>query len=189
MKVVLADAVEASLQTTVAELRAGDADAIGVVTDVTDPSAVEDLAHAAIDAFGAVHVVCNNAGIAVETSRCWEVDLDQWRWVLDVNLLGGLHGVRTFTPILLEQGGGHIVNTASMSGLRSVPGMSSYSVSKAGVVALTETLYHELRATGVDVGVSLLCPSATNTEGWRRAHAGVGSMVSRCDAGEDPGNS
>jgi NAD(P)-dependent dehydrogenase (short-subunit alcohol dehydrogenase family) len=187
MKVVLADSVEAKLRATVDELRARGFAALGVRTDVTDQAAVDDLAQAALDAYGAVHLVCNNAGIAVASTRCWEISLEDWQWVIDVNLLGVLHGVRTFTPILLEQGFGHIVNTASMAGLRPYPGGVSYCVSKAGVVALSEILYHEVRSTGVDVGVSMLCPGATNTEGWRRAHTVGSTMESRQVPGDDPG--
>jgi NAD(P)-dependent dehydrogenase (short-subunit alcohol dehydrogenase family) len=110
-----------------------------------------------------VHVVCNNAGVSVG-GPMWEHTLDDWRWVLGVNLWGVIHGVRAFLPRLLANGGeGHMVNTASIAGLLSGPGMAVYSVSKHGVVTLTETLHHELRLLGSPVGVSVLCPAGVAT--------------------------
>jgi NAD(P)-dependent dehydrogenase (short-subunit alcohol dehydrogenase family) len=185
---VLADAVEATLVPSAAALQDAGIDAMGIVVDVSDPDAVDDLARQVINCYGAVHLVCNNAGVHPGAARCWEGAIEDWRWVLDVNLWGVLNGVRTFTPILLEQGVGHIVNTASMAGLRPYPGGATYCVSKAGVVALSEILYHELRSTGRDVGVSVLCPGATNTEGWRRAHTVGRTMAGRHEAGDDPGD-
>ena len=120
-------------------------------------------AHRALDAFGAMHVVCNNAGVAIR-GPVWTHIVEDWEWVLGVNLWGVIHGVRVFTPILLTQGvEGHIVNTASMAGLTAVPNMAIYGVSKHGVVALSETLHHELAMLGAPVKVSVLCPGFVNT--------------------------
>lgn len=163
MRVVLADVERAALDGAVAEMRAAGAEVIGVECDVSKPDSVDALAEAALDAFGAVHVVCNNAGVGgAGAEPSWKRSLDEWRWVLGVNLMGVVHGVRSFAPILIEQGDdGHIVNTASMAGL--VPGGGIYGVSKHGVVALSETLFGELAMWAPKVGVSVLCPGWVNT--------------------------
>ena len=160
LKLVLADIEEPALDDATANLLAAGADAIAVPTDVRDGQAVEALRDAALSAFGAVHLVCNNAGIAAG-GRTWEVDPEVWRWVLDVDLWSVIHGVRTFVPVLLDQGEGHIVNTASIAGLITVAGLGPYAVAKHGVVALTETLHTEL--TFEPVGVSVLCPGFVRT--------------------------
>lgn len=162
MKVVLADIEQGALDAAVAEVVAGGAEAIGVVTDVSVATQVDALRDAAVEAFGAVHVVCNNAGVA-SGGLSWEVPLHDWQWVLGVNLFGVIHGVRSFTPLLVAQGEGHIVNTASMAGLTSPPFMSAYNVSKHGVVTLSETLFVELGMEASPVGVSVLCPGWVNT--------------------------
>jgi NAD(P)-dependent dehydrogenase (short-subunit alcohol dehydrogenase family) len=135
-----------------------------VVTDVSDASAVEHLADEAFSRFGAVHVVCNNAGVSTFNSIEAQT-LDDWRWVLGVNLWGVIHGVQTFLPRLLEQGEpAHIVNTSSLAGIVSgLPQLGPYNVSKVGVVALSETLRMELAMAGASVGVSVLCPGSTGT--------------------------
>jgi NAD(P)-dependent dehydrogenase (short-subunit alcohol dehydrogenase family) len=108
-------------------------------------------------------VICNNAGV-VTRAPAWEQSLDDWRWVLDVDLWGVIHGVRTFVPILLSQGEpGHVVNTASIVGLMPMPLISPYAVAKAGMVALSESLHHELRQIGSVIGVSVLCPGTVPT--------------------------
>lgn len=159
MRVVLADVEEPALEAAVAEVRATGADAIGVVTDVSDPDAVTALADRAIDTFGRVNVVCNNAGVADGFAD--RIDLQSWKWVMDVNFWGVVHGHQAFLPHLLEHGDGHIVNTASMAGL--FPGHSSYGASKWAVVGITEGLYRELKGRGSTVGVSCLCPGWVNT--------------------------
>jgi NAD(P)-dependent dehydrogenase (short-subunit alcohol dehydrogenase family) len=163
MRVVLADVEPAALDAAAHELARSGARAIAVRTDVSKPGDVEALGKAALDAFGAVHVVCNNAGVSV-SGLSWMHTLADWEWVLGVNLWGVIHGVRVFTPILLGQGAeGHIVNTASIAGMISGPGMSVYNVTKHGVVTLSETLWHELRLLGAPIGVSVLCPAWVNT--------------------------
>jgi NAD(P)-dependent dehydrogenase (short-subunit alcohol dehydrogenase family) len=141
-----------------------DAEVFPVVTDVSDAAAVERLADAAFDRFGAVHIVCNNAGVSTFNPLAAQT-LDDWRWVLGVNLWGVVHGVQSFLPRLLAQGErAHIVNTSSLAGLASgLPELGPYNVSKVGVVALSETLRIELAMAGAPVGVSVLCPGTTNT--------------------------
>jgi NAD(P)-dependent dehydrogenase (short-subunit alcohol dehydrogenase family) len=160
MKLALADVERGALDQTVARLRATGAEAIGVPTDVTDPAAVRALADQTRAAFGAVHVVCNNAGVA-PMGKLLETSLEDWRWVVDVNLLGVAYGVAVFGPLLVAQREGHIVNTASAAGLLAPPGLGAYAATKHAVVGLTETLYHELKDTGV--GCSVLCPGLVNT--------------------------
>lgn len=162
MNVVLADVETPKLDDAVAEITATGARAIGVQTDVTDGAAVDRLRDAAIDAFGRVHVLCNNAGVAGAGPSGGEfVHENEWRWVLEVNLWGVIHGHRAFLPHLVERGDGHIVNTASMAG--HFPGHSAYSASKWAVVAITEGLYHDPRLQAAGVGVSCLCPGWVNT--------------------------
>ena len=144
MKVVLADIEADRLEAAVRELRAAGHDASGVVTDVADPGAVNDLAAAAFDTYGAVHVLCNNAGV-VKRARVWELTLDDWNWVLGVDFWSVVHGVRAFVPRMLEQGeGGHIVNTSSMAGLLPMPNLSAYAAAKSAVLALSLSLQTEL---------------------------------------------
>ena len=163
MKVVLADVEEAALERAAREIEASGASALAVRTDVSKAAEVERLAQVTLEKFGAVHLVCNNAGVAM-SAPTWMNTVADWEWVLGVNLWGVIHGVRVFTPILLAQGvEGHIVNTASMAGMISAPGMSAYHVSKFGVVTLSETLYYELTLLGSPVRVSVLCPGFVNT--------------------------
>ena len=163
MKVVLADIEAAALEAAVAEGFADDAEVLSVVCVAIDGAQVDALRDAAVERFGAVHVVCNNAGVSA-AGPTWLATEDDWSWVLGVNLWGVIHGVRAFTPLMLEQGEGHIVNTASMAGLTSPPGMALYNVSKHAVVALSETLFGDLATTGTGVGVSVLCPGWVNTK-------------------------
>ena len=181
--VVLADVDGAALDAVAGRI-AGDV--LPVVTDVSDAAAVEELAESAFQRFGAVDVVCNNAGVSTFNPLAAQT-LDDWRWVLGVNLWGVVHGVQAFLPRLLEQGRGHIVNTSSLAGLASgLPNLGPYNVSKVGVVALSETLRLELLMTGAPVGVSVLCPGSTGTqilESERNRPATLGHEV-RVDAGE-----
>ena len=163
MNVVLADVEEPKLDEAVAAITATGAQAIGVPTDVTDGDAVDRLRDAAIEAFGRVHVLCNNAGVAGGPASGGEWVLEnEWRWVLEVNLWGVIHGHRAFLPHLVEGGEGHIVNTASMAGL--LPGHSAYSASKWAVVGITEGLFQTMRMRGTGVGVSCLCPGWVDTQ-------------------------
>ncbi len=163
MKVVLADVEQGALDATTKELSSQGAEVVGVECDVSKPESVDALAKAALDAFGAVHVLCNNAGVAGGgTGPSWERPLDDWDWVFGVNLMGVVHGIKSFVPILLEQDDeGHIVNTASIAGL--INGGGTYGVSKHAVVALSESLFGELAQLGPKIGVSVLCPGWVNT--------------------------
>ncbi|CAB4971175.1 unannotated protein [freshwater metagenome] len=161
MKIVLADVEAAALEVAAEELRSSGADVFAVTADVAQAADVDRIGAAAMDVFGALHVACNNAGVS-GGGLSWEIDLETWRWILDVDLWGVIHGVHTFTPLIIASGGGHIVNTASMAGLTSNPGMGPYNVAKHGVVTLSETLSVELQMTHPEVGVSVLCP------GWVR---------------------
>jgi NAD(P)-dependent dehydrogenase (short-subunit alcohol dehydrogenase family) len=163
MKVVLADVEEAPLEAAAAALRGQGARAIAVPTDVSRSEPVGALAERALSEFGAVDLVCNNAGVAAGAST-WACTEDDWRWVLGVNLWGVIHGVRHFVPILIDQPGEtHLVNTASVAGLVAAPGSALYNASKSAVVALTETLFHELALQHPKVGVSVLCPGHVRT--------------------------
>ena len=164
MKVMLADIETDALATAVKSLHNFGPDVLGVTCDVTDPESVERAAKASYEAFGNVHVVCNNAGVA-GGSGIDDISLDDWRWVLDVNLMGVLYGIRTFLPHIRAHGeGGHFVNTASMAGMVSGLGFSPYSASKFAVVTMSEGLATQLKP--LSIGVSVLCP------GWVRTRIG-----------------
>jgi NAD(P)-dependent dehydrogenase (short-subunit alcohol dehydrogenase family) len=163
MRVVIADHFQARLDETARALDGG-ARLVPVRADVSDAASVERLAQRAFDAFGAVHLLCNNAGVGGEHGASWEQSLASWNWVLGVNLWGAIHGVRSFVPRMLAGGEpGHVVNTSSIAGLRGMPYTSGYSVSKYGVVALSEVLHQELRERGAPIGVSVLCPGPVRT--------------------------
>ncbi len=163
MKVVLADVDEEALRRTESELRESGATVTAQRTDVSRSEDVEELAKLTVDTFGAVHVLCNNAGVAIG-GMTWQHTLKDWEWVLGVNLWGVIHGVRAFVPVMLEQGDEcHVVNTASGAGLHTRPRLAMYCASKHAVVALSESLYHELALTGSRVKVSVLCPTVVNT--------------------------
>jgi NAD(P)-dependent dehydrogenase (short-subunit alcohol dehydrogenase family) len=162
MKVVLADVEEDALRLAEAEMREKGVDVLGVRTDVSKSEDLEKLAQQTLDAFGGVHIVCNNAGVAGAWGQAWANTLDDWNWIMGVNLWGVIHGVRTFLPIMLEQGEeGHVVNTASIAGL--MPGRGIYGVTKQAVVALSESLYNDLKVMEAKIGVSVLCPGWVDT--------------------------
>ncbi|HEX6236586.1 MAG TPA: SDR family NAD(P)-dependent oxidoreductase [Acidimicrobiales bacterium] len=181
MSVVLAD-VERDALDAAAETLAGAAGAdrvLAVPTDVRDDAAVATLAEATFDRFGTAHVVCNNAGVGVG-GLAWTVPADRWRWIVEVNLLAVSHGIRAFVPRMIEQGEGHVVNTASAAGLLTGPGMSPYFATKHAVVALSESLHFDLQLVGAPVGVSVLCPEWVRTQihdSERNRPDGVGEMA------------
>src|SRR6201996_7487545 len=163
MHVVMADVEEPALSKAAAELAEAGASVLPVVTDVANRAAVEALRDAALSAFGAVHVVCNNAGVGGPHGPLWECPPGEWDWVLGVNLGGVMNGVRAFMPVLLEQDAGHLVNTSSIFGVFAGI-LGPYGVSKHAVAALSETLHFNLKSIGVThVGVSVLCPGAVRT--------------------------
>lgn len=162
MNLVLADLKHEGLQAT-AELLPAETPVLLQTCDVAKPDQVENLAQAARTRFGNVHLLFNNAGVAV-TGPVWTATLEEWRWVMDVNLMGVVHGLRSFTQAMIDSGEPcHIVNTASAAGHLSVPGSSVYCVSKHAVVTLSECLFHELGMLKSQVGVSLLCPAFVPT--------------------------
>ena len=163
MKLVLADVEEEALRKVETEFRKAGVAVIGIRTDVSRGQDVERLAEKTLATFGGVHVLCNNAGVG-PGGILWENTAADWEWVLGVNLWGVIHGVRVFVPILLRQDTEcHVINTASVAGLLSVPNMGVYCVSKHAVVTLTECLYHDLAQRGSKIGVSLLCPAYVST--------------------------
>ena len=161
MKVMLADIEADALQAAVKSLQEISPDISGTICDVAEAASVERAAQTAFDAFGNVHVVCNNAGVAAG-GGIDHISLDNWRWVIDVNLMGVLHGIKSFLPHIRAHGeGGHIVNTASMAGMQSDLGFSPYGASKFAVVSMSEGLSLRLKPHGI--GVSVLCPSYVRT--------------------------
>jgi NAD(P)-dependent dehydrogenase (short-subunit alcohol dehydrogenase family) len=162
MKLVVADLDDAMRDDVVEELGAAGVDAVGVSCDVSKLEEVEALARTAVDTFGGVHVLCNNAGIGIPTPTDG-LKLDDWRWIIDVDLWGPIHGVKVFLPLIEEQGEGHINSTSSLAGLWSGRLMGAYNVAKHGVVALMCTLERELRKRDSPVHASVLCPGPINT--------------------------
>jgi NAD(P)-dependent dehydrogenase (short-subunit alcohol dehydrogenase family) len=162
MRVMMADVEEPTLMTVAESLAAEGMETAAAVTDVSDADSVDALAQATLARFGAVHVVCNNAGVS-QDGPAWKIPLAQWDWIVSVNLFGVVHGIRSFLPHLLEQHEGHIVNTASVGGLLAGPWLSPYHATKHAVIGLSESLYHELAAIGSPVGVSVLCPGNVHT--------------------------
>lgn len=175
MRVAIADVEADALKAAAERLGSAGGDVHAVVCDVSEAAQVENLREETLAAFGAAHVICNNAGVGAG-GPSWEIPLAKWRWVMGVNFWGVVHGVAAFVPLLLEQGEGHVVNTASAAGLTAVPYMGPYTASKHAVVALTEALAMELAIAGSAVGTSVLCPLWVKTrihESERNAPAEV----------------
>ncbi len=163
MKIVLADIEQTTLDATLAEFHQAGHEAEGLRCDVSRAEDVEALAEKALETFGGVHIVCNNAGVA-PGGVIWEHSVKDWEWAMGPNVWGVIHGVRVFTPILLKQNtDAHIVNTASVAGLLTLPGMGIYCVTKHAVVSLTECLHHDLAARTDKVRCSVLCPAYVPT--------------------------
>ena len=162
MKVVLADVDAIRLEEVAKQFSAHNADVATMVCDTSSETAVSALAQFTLETYGGAHVLCNNAGVSGD-GDAWTCSMDDWSRTVGVNLYGVIHGVRSFLPIMNEQGEGHIINTASMAGLLAMPGLAPYNVTKHGVVALSEGLYLELTHTGSPVVVSVLCPGWVKT--------------------------
>ena len=186
MKVVLAD-IEVGALTAAATMLADEGhDVLGVWTDVRDPDALVALATAAVERFGVVHVLCNNAGVG-GGGRMHELTITDWKWVLDVNLDGVVNGIHAFLPhMYAHREPAHIVNTASMAGWTGWAGMGPYCASKFAVVGLSECLFHE--TAGTNVGVSVLCPGWVDTNildsGRNRPDAPNGVITGSTEAAE-----
>ena len=162
MQVVLADIQEDALDAAVAALHGAGHEVMGVRTDVSRYDQIEHLAARAIDAYGKVNIVHNNAGV-VRAGTLEELSLEDWQWVMGVDLWSAIYGVKVFLPLIKQAGEGHIINTASSAGLQSTANIGAYNVAKFGVVALTETLKLELDEAGSAIGASVLCPGAVRT--------------------------
>jgi NAD(P)-dependent dehydrogenase (short-subunit alcohol dehydrogenase family) len=174
MNVVLADVEEPALAQTESEMKVTGKNVLAVLTDVSKTRDVEALAQKTLAAYGAVHLLCNNAGVGAGTTA-WESTLNDWKWALDVNLWGIIHGLRAFVPIMLEQDAeSHIVNTSSIAGLLPYHACAAYQTTKHAVVALSENLYYDLVERGGKVKVSVLCPGWVRTQimdAWRNRPA------------------
>ncbi|NMM09900.1 MAG: SDR family oxidoreductase [Polaromonas sp.] len=168
MNLVLVDVQQDALDQASAEAKAAGAQVLALKIDVSSATQMETLGQAVLERFGAPHFVFNNAGVGAG-GLIWENTVKDWEWVLGVNVMGVVHGVRVFTPMMLDAAAkdptwqGHIVNTASMAGLLNPPNMGVYNVSKHAVVSLTETLYQDLRLVSDQVGASVLCPFFVST--------------------------
>jgi len=164
MRVIIADVEVDALTAAEREIRDMGATALGVRTDVSRSQDIEALAAKTLKAFGGVHIVCNNAGVGGTPGALWERTLEDWKWVIDVNLWGVIHGIRTFVPIMLKHGeDAHVVNTASIAGLLSSPLLGTYHATKHAIVSISEVLYAELATAGAHIGVSVLCPGFVKT--------------------------
>jgi NAD(P)-dependent dehydrogenase (short-subunit alcohol dehydrogenase family) len=164
MKVVLSDIESDALDQTIRSLRDAGADVLAMRTDVSKPEQVDELARQTLKKYGAVHVLCNNAGIAtgVGGGASWMSSLNDWHWILGVNLMGVVHGIRSFLPVMIEQDTeAHIVNTASLAGL--IPSSALYGTTKFAVVGLSESTYLELQRGGHKPKMSVLCPGFVDT--------------------------
>lgn len=163
MRLVLADVEEPALEEARAALETSGSEVVAKKTDVSNFEEVEALADLAYETFGVVNLLCNNAGVGTACAL-WCCTLDDWKWILGVNLWGVIHGVKAFVPRMIEQGAdAHVLNTASVAGLVSGPQLGIYATSKFGVVALSEALYYDLRMAGHNIGVSVLCPGFVRT--------------------------
>jgi NAD(P)-dependent dehydrogenase (short-subunit alcohol dehydrogenase family) len=183
MTVVMADIEAAPLAAAADGLRRQGAAVLATRVDISRPDDVERLARETYEAFGAAHVLCNNAGVAV-IGAVHEHTLADWQWVVNVNLWGVIHGVRAFLPRMLAGGDeGHIVNTASMAGLTTAPFMSVYDVTKHGVVALSEAMYKEAQVTGSPIGVSVVCPGLIDTNIMRSSRNRPEALAEQGKAG------
>lgn len=164
-KLILTDVEEDRLASLAMELSAENKNVKTFPCDVADSAQVEALAEYTYSAFGACHVLCNNAGVVENNLKSWELTLEDWDWVLGINLMGVVHGVKSFVPRMLAGNEpGHIVNTASIGGLVSGIALPAYSVSKHAVVAFSECLYNDLTREGAQLSTSVLCPGWINTE-------------------------
>jgi len=163
MRVVLADVNGSALEEQRRRLAASGAEVLAVPTDVRDPEAVEALADRAVDHFGALHVAVNNAGV-VNRGLAWELSVEDWRGVLEVNLWGVIHGTRSFVPRILTTGEpGHVVNVASMAAVHPIERLGPYAVAKHGVLGLSDVLRLDLASVGAPVGVSVVLPGMIRT--------------------------
>ena len=187
VNVMIADVREAAIPVAVSALSGHSADVVGVHADVAVDADVQALADATVERFGRVDLVCNNAGVVCELAPSWEQSVETWRWLTDVKLMGVVHGVRAFAPLLIAQGSGHFLNTASAGGLMALPMLSPYNAAMHAVVGLTETLDSELRSLSTDLGATVLCPGlvATKLGVNSTTLAPAGAAATSGDPGDD----
>lgn len=184
VRLVIADVRPDGLAGAEAALTADGADVVSVTADVRDEAQVRAIADAALAAYGRVDLACNNAGVVCPAAPMWEQDPATWRRMIDVKMLGVIHGVRVFAPLLVQRGTGHILNTASSGGLAPLPGRTPYTGTMHAVVGLTETLDLELKQASPDLGATVLCPGLVDTPlGANSAALGAFTLP----AGTDPG--
>jgi NADP-dependent 3-hydroxy acid dehydrogenase YdfG len=188
LKLVLADIDRAGIDGAVTELGGAGAEVIGETVDVSRAEDMERLRDRALARFGRVDIVCNNAGIAATFRPIWEVAAADWERMVGINLWGVIHGVRLFVPLMVGQGAGHVVNTASMAGVMVVPSNGPYNATKHAVVSISETLRADLERAGhAGVGVTVICPGlvATNinkaVEGAEKKPVPAGAVVLEAD--------
>ena len=188
--VVIADVRGDALPAAVDALSGRGSEVVGVRADVSVENDVRALADATVERFGHVDLVCNNAGVVCEQAPMWEQSLETWRWLTDVKVMGVVHGVRAFAPLMLARGSGHFLNTASTGGLIPLPTMAPYNATMHAVVGLTETLNIELRSRCADLGATVLCPGLVATKlGSNSAElAPDGARPTSDDPGGDPGD-
>lgn len=167
--VAIADVDADALDSATSTLAPHGAPVVPIVTDVADGASVDELAQRVVAELGVPHVVCNNAGVNAYGFRSWEAPPATWRWIWDVNVMGVVHGIAAFVPRMLAAGRGHIVNTGSVAGLGSAPDVAPYAASKHAVVAISESLRHELAEAGSPVRVSVVCPGLIATDIGRSA--------------------
>jgi len=186
MKVVLADVEEGALAQAEKDIKSLGAATLAVKTDVSRADDVKALAEKTLGTFGAVHLLFNNAGVGGIVTDVWEYSLADWKWMLNVNLWGVIHGIHYFVPIMLKQNTEcHIVNTASAAGLFAYTGRVAYAVSKHGVVILSETLCHELKVKKPDIGVSVLCPGIIKTNIFKASRNRPKELLNKPGEGMD----
>ena len=183
MNVVVADIDPAAAEATAAELVGAGGRAVGIRTDVSRLDDIRALAEATVDSFGAVHIVCNNAGVVIG-GRVEDLTDDEWRWVIDVDLWGAINGIRVFLPLIEAQGAGHLLSTSSTSGLVAPPFIAPYSVAKAGVITLMEAVRRELDARQSPVGASVLVPGPVDTPLLSSQHNRPDTLTQRSDTPE-----
>ena len=175
MKVLIADIEATAIDEVVARLRARGCDVEGVIADVSNYADVEGLAARAVERFGNIHLLCNNAGVSI-TGPIWEFTIDDWRWVWDVNVCGVINGVKAFLPGMMAHGEeAHVVNTGSLASFASIGNHAPYCASKAAVLGFSQSLYSEMKALTTRVGVSILCPGMVDTrihQSWRNRPEG-----------------
>ena len=183
MNVVVADIDGAAAEATAAELVGAGGRAVGIRTDVSRLDDIRALAEATVDSFGAVHIVCNNAGVVIG-GRVEDLTDDEWRWVIDVDLWGAINGIRVFLPLIEAQGAGHLLSTSSTSGMVAPPFIAPYSVAKAGVITLMEAVRRELDARQSPVGASVLVPGPVDTALLTGRHNRPDTVTQRSDTPE-----